>query len=97
MFPVKEFETRFRAVLNALDEHSDGSEVFEELNAEFEDALCILEEIDLRESDWQEEFTDALDDFEDLAARYRAFESARAEADSIEKLTSLARMNLPKE
>lgn len=41
MFPVKEFENRFRAILNALDERSDGSESFEELNAEFEDALCL--------------------------------------------------------
>ncbi len=96
MFPVKEFENRFRAILNALDERSDGSESFEELNAEFEDALCILEEINLRESDWQEEFTDALDDFEDLSARYRTFECARAEADSIDRLVALARLNLPK-
>ena len=96
MFPVKEFENRFRAILNALDERSDGSESFEELNAEFEDALCILEEINLRESDWQDEFTDALDDFEDLSARYRTFECAHAEADSIDRLVALARLNLPK-
>ena len=82
MFPVKEFENRFRAILNALDERSDGSESFEELNAEFEDALCILEEINLRESDWQEEFTDALDDFEDLSARYRTRRRTRSTGSS---------------
>ncbi len=96
MFPVKEFENRFRALLNALDALSDGSEAFEELNAEFEDALCILEEIDLRVNDWTEEFTDALDDFEDLAARYRAIENASDQAQKIDNLVALARMNLPR-
>ena len=69
MFPVKEFEGRFRAILAALDLESDGSEDFEELNAEFEDALMILSEIRLDEADWREEFTDALDDFGDLDGR----------------------------
>ena len=96
MFPVKEFENRFRALLNALDALSDGSEAFEELNAEFEDALCILEEIDLRVNDWTEEFTDALDDFEDLAARFRAIENASDQAQKIDNLVALARMNLPR-
>ena len=54
MFPVKEFENRFRAILNALD------------------------------------------DFEALSARYRPSECAHAEADSIDRLVALARLNLPK-
>ena len=81
MFPVKEFEGRFRAILAALDLESDGSEDFEELNAEFEDALMILSEIRLDEADWREEFTDALDDFGDLAGRYRALGSAQDECE----------------
>ena len=93
MFPVKEFEGRFRAILALLDLESDGSEDFEDLNAEFEDALMILSEIRLDEADWREEFTDALDDFGDLAGRYRALGSAQAEP--LEALVRLARMNLP--
>ena len=93
MFPVKEFEGRFRAILAALDLESDGSEDFEELNAEFEDALMILSEIRLDEADWREEFTDALDDFGDLAGRDRALGSAQAEP--LEALVRLARINLP--
>lgn len=97
MFPVKEFENRFRAQLNALDALCDGSETFEEMNAEFEDALCILEELDLRVSDWVEEFTDALDVFEDLAGRYREMEGLNDQAQKIDNLVALARMNLPKD
>ena len=97
MFPVKEFENRFRAQLNALDALCDGSETFEEMNAEFEDTLCILEELDLRVSDWVEEFTDALDVFEDLAGRYREMEGLNDQAQKIDNLVALARMNLPKD
>ncbi len=97
MFPVKEFEKRFRSILDALDACSDGSEAFEELNAEFEDALCILEEIDLQSDEWQEEFTDALDDFEDLAARYREDNLAVEEAQRITQLVAVARMNFTQE
>ena len=93
MFPLKEFESRFRAILDHLDLESDGSEDFEELNAEFEDALMILSEIRLNEADWREEFSDALDDFEDLADRYRRLGSAQAEP--LGALTRLARLNLP--
>ena len=96
MFPIKEFENRFRAILHSLDAHSDHSDTFEDLNAEFEDALCILEEIDLTQTDWLEEFTDALDDFEDLSGRYREYEEAREDAENIDRLIQLARMNLPK-
>ena len=97
MFPIKEFENRFRAILDDLDARTDGSEDFEELNAEFEDAICILEEIDLREDDWAEEFADALDDFTDLAERYRDENLAVEEAERILKLVAFARMNLKEE
>ena len=53
----------------------------------------ILSEIRLDEADWREEFTDALDDFGDLAGRYRALGSAQAEP--LEALVRLARINLP--
>lgn len=75
MFPVKEFEKRFRDSLGKLDDLRDGmngeeAEQMDELNANFEDALFVIESIDQNEEEWTEEFTDALEEIKDLCASY---------------------------
>lgn len=75
MFPVKEFEKRFREILAQLDEFrnvddDDQADEIEELNAEFEDALFVVECIDPNEEEWEEEFNDALLEFKDLMESY---------------------------
>ena len=102
MYPVKEFEKRFREVLEALDEirnDADDTEELDELNAQFEDALFVIECIAPDEEEWREEFTDALDEFKDLCDGYRALENpaAAASADRLESLIRLAEANLPVE
>ena len=57
MLPIAEFEARFRDILAALDDLADGEDM-EELNAEFEDALFMLSQIDPKADDAAEEFMD---------------------------------------
>lgn len=71
MFPVKEFEKRFREILASLDELRNEDEEIEEMNAEFEDALFVIECIDMNDEEWEDEFTDALEEFKDLLEGYR--------------------------
>ena len=72
MFPLKEFEKRFREILARLDELRDDvdSDELEELNAEFEDALFVIECADVNDEEWQVEFEDALEEFDDLCESY---------------------------
>lgn len=79
MFPIQEFEKRFREILADLDALRDGcsgdaAEAIEEMNAEYEDALFVIECTNADDEDWVEEFTDALEEFEDLLEEYRALE-----------------------
>lgn len=69
---IREFEKRFRALLDALDDlaAASGDEDLEELNAEFDDALFMLEAIDPKSEDAAEEFADALEEFEALKDDY---------------------------
>ena len=92
MFPIHDFEKRFRALLAEMDAlrdgmRGDGAEEMDELNANFEDALFVIECIDDGDADWIEAFSDALDEFDDLAAAYRALSGkAPAVADAAERL-----------
>ena len=74
MYPVKGFAERFEALLDELDALSEKveSEELEDLNAELEDALLLLTELDQRDDDWREKFVDAMDEFRSLAEDYRA-------------------------
>ena len=65
MYPIKEFEKRFRGLLDEMDElRADADdEDLEELAADFEDALFVVECIGADDEDWREQFTDALDEF----------------------------------
>lgn len=76
MFPIQSFMERFEGILAELDAlaaaRSGDAEALEDLNAEFEDALLLLGELDLREGDWREELDDALEELRSLAGDYRA-------------------------
>jgi len=99
MFPIREFEKRFREILAQLDELRDAAEdadTMEELNAEFEDALFVIECADPNEEEWQEEFEDALEEFDDLCESYEVLKDSALE-DTIQRLRmtiSMARANL---
>ena len=59
------------AELDALAENCGAPEALEDLNAEFEDSLMLLSEIDPREPGWEDELSDALEDLRALAGDYR--------------------------
>ena len=73
MFPIKTFDERFRALLEALDQLAGetGSEDLEELNAEFEDALFLVSQIDFKGENWREELGDALEELDALREDYQ--------------------------
>ena len=101
MYPIKEFEKRFRGLLDEMDElRADADdEDLEELAADFEDALFVVECIGADDKDWREQFTDALDEFSDIAegSRRLAGEIPRMEgiAGRMDALIQMARANLP--
>ena len=71
---IRTIAKRLEAVLAELDVLSGecGSpEALEELNAELEDTLLMLSDIDPREEGWQEELSDTLEDLRALAGDYR--------------------------
>lgn len=72
------FLARFHEILDGLDEF-EADEDLEELNAQFEDALFLLECVDEDEEDAQEEIAGALEELEDILAEYRALEWERPE------------------
>ena len=103
MFPIRDFEARFREVLEALDaaceavEDDDRRETMEDLNAELDDALMLLTELRPGREDFSEELTDALEALEELAEDYDdlAVDGAAEAAERLRRLTALARENLP--
>ena len=101
MYPIKEFEKRFRGLLDEMDElRADADdEDLEDLAADFEDALFVIECISANDEDWREQFTDALDEFSDIAegSRRLAGEIPRMEgiAGRMDALIQMARANLP--
>lgn len=101
MYPIKEFEKRFRELLGELDDLKEelDDERMEEMNAQYEDALFVIECIDAEDEDWCEAFTDALEEFRDLCEEYRSMEEAKTAeaADRLEALVRLAEANLPKD
>lgn len=103
MFPVKEFEKRFREILAQLDElrdlcDDDQTENIEEMNAEYEDALFVIECIDINEEEWTEEFSDALEEFKDLLSGYQKLAQEVSEikdaADRLDMVIKMAEANL---
>ena len=87
MFPVKEFEKRFAEILSDLDAlaEAEPSDALEELNAELEDTLFLLAQLDPEDADGREELEDTLEALEALAEDYEAL------ADAIDGVGALAR------
>lgn len=75
------------AELDALSEESGSPEVLEDLNAELEDALMMLSDINPRDAGWEEELSDALEEIRALAGDYRkvGIPGAEALADKLEQ------------
>lgn len=95
MFPVKEFEKRFREILAQLDElrdlcDDDQTENIEEMNAEYEDALFVIECTGADDEDWEEEFTDALEEFKDLLREYQQLAEELPEAAEVANRLEMA-------
>ncbi|MBQ8111414.1 MAG: hypothetical protein IJ124_14760 [Clostridia bacterium] len=72
-----ELKERLEALLEELDvlltdREPEAAEALEELNAEYEDALMLLDSIGKDSDDSEEELSDALEEFRALAADYRA-------------------------
>ena len=77
MFPIREFEKRFREILSEVDAvREEASEEFaeslDELNADFEDALFVMECTGDSEDDWMEAIEDVLAELRDLSKAYEA-------------------------
>lgn len=75
------------AELDALSAECGAPEALEDLNAELEDALMLLSDIDPREDDWEEELSDGLEEIRALAGDYRktGIPGAKALADKLEQ------------
>lgn len=67
------FIERFQNILDAMDELNDAG-ILDEINAEFEDAIFLMENIDPDDADAPEEFKGALEEIEDILVEYREFE-----------------------
>lgn len=99
MFPIREFESRFREILEKLDELDAGTEddEWDELNATFEDALFVIESTDPEEEDCEEAFADALEEFDDLTVGYRKqigkISGLEPYVVRLENVVSMAKMN----
>lgn len=91
------FISRFQAILEELDQFEMDEEL-EEMNAEFEDALFMMETIDEDGEDAAEEIADAMEDMDDLLARYRALCGERPELGQkvleLEMAVQMAKNNL---
>lgn len=80
------FVKRFQDILDAMDEF-EMDEALEELNAQFEDTLFWMENIDEEEEDAAEEIEDALEEISDLLNDYRKLAEERSELS--QKVTEL--------
>lgn len=75
---LKGFLERFQDILNGLDEF-DMDDALEELNAQFEDALFLLESAGEEGGDLVEDARGAVEEISGLLAEYRALSDARPE------------------
>lgn len=91
------FMSRFQAILEELDQFEMDEEL-EELNAEFEDSLFMMETIDEDGEDAAEEIADAMEDMDDLLAQYRELSEERPELSQkvleLEMAVQMAKNNL---
>ena len=80
------FVKRFQEILDAMDEF-EMDEALEELNAQFEDTLFWMENIDEEVEDAADEIEDALEEISDLLDGYRELAKDRNELS--QKVTEL--------
>ena len=64
------FLERFHGILDELDAF-EADEELEELNAQLEDVLFLMESVDVEDADAAEELAGALEEIDDLLAAYR--------------------------
>lgn len=64
------FLERFHGILDGLDE-IEADEELDELNAQLEDVLFLMESVDVEDADAAEEIAGALEEIDDLLAAYR--------------------------
>ena len=72
MPPLKDFIARCLGVLDELDElaGAKGNDALDDLNAELEDMLMVLQDIRPGLPGWREELEEALDDLDAVAEDY---------------------------
>jgi len=94
---MKAFLQRFHAILDAMDEF-EADEELEEINAQFEDTIFLIESIDETDEDAAEEIADAFDDLDDNAAVYLDKQKTAHEilekANELKMTLEMARRNL---
>ena len=85
MSAMQEIRKRFQAILEALDSLAEQSsdDALEDMNAELEDALFMLSDIDTGSEDWREELRDMLETLEEL----RGLQCLNARGEAIPLLT----------
>ena len=91
------FIDRFQGILDVFDEIADSEEA-EELNAEFEDAVFLLENVDPNDEDAKEEIEGALEEIDALCGDYARQMNGNPEGMEIvrqlEMAARMARQNL---
>lgn len=95
MLPVKAFEARLRAILDMLDQAAEDidDEDFDDLNAELEDALFMLSQIDPKSGDAEEELAGALEELAALKDDYARWPEAGEAAARLGMLIEMASAN----
>ena len=91
------FLERFHGILDVLDE-IEADEELDELNAQLEDVLFLMESVDVEDADAAEEIAGALEEIDDLLAAYRELSEElpelRQQALELEMARRMAGQNL---
>ena len=91
------FLERFHGILDVLDE-IEADEELDELNAQLEDVLFLMESVDGEDADAAEEIAGALEEIDDLLAAYRELSEElpelRQQALELEMARRMAGQNL---
>ena len=91
------FIDRFQAILDELDAMCEDDET-EELNAQLEDCILLLQDADPEDADGREEIQDALEEIADLPDEYRDIdgvsEAILESANALEMAARMAQANL---
>ena len=91
------FLERFQGILDELVE-IEADEELDELNAQLEDVLFLMESVDVEDADAAEEIAGALEEIDDLLAAYRELSEElpelRQQALELEMARKMAGQNL---